>query len=120
MANFFEPNWDEEQARPPFSWRRARLGRQTASDRLGASVFELPPGSSSFPLHIHHANEALLVVISGQPTLRTLNGERQLEEAELVAFLLGRCGAHRIDNRGEQPVRVVIGSTMIAPEVNEF
>jgi uncharacterized cupin superfamily protein len=120
MANVFEPSWDEEQDRPPFSWRRARLGRQAGSDRLGASVFELPPGSSSFPLHIHHANEELLVVISGRPTLRTLNGERQLEEGELVAFPPGRIGAHRIDNRGEQPVRVLIVSTMIAPEVNEY
>ena len=60
------------------------------------------------------------MVISGQPTLRTLNGERQLEEGEVVAFPLGRSGAYRIDNRGEQPVRVLIVSTMIAPEVNEF
>jgi uncharacterized cupin superfamily protein len=120
MANAFEPSWDDEQDRPPFSWRRARLGRQAGSDRLGASLFELAPGSSSFPLHIHHANEELLVVISGQPTLRTLDGERQLEEGEVVAFPSGRTGAHRIDNRGEQPVRVLIVSTMIAPEVNEF
>jgi uncharacterized cupin superfamily protein len=95
MANVFEPNWDEEQDRPPFSWLRARLGRQAGSDRLAASVFELPSGSSSFPLHIHHANEELLVVISGQPTLRTLNGERQLEEGELVAFPPGRSGARK-------------------------
>lgn len=83
-------------------------------------MFELPPGSSSFPLHIHHANEELLVVVSGQPTLRTLSGERKLEEGEVVAFPAGRSGAHRIDNRGDQPARVLIVSTMNAPEVNEF
>jgi uncharacterized cupin superfamily protein len=120
MANVFEPHWDEEQDRPPFTWRRARLGRQAGSDRLGASLFRLPPGCSSFPLHIHHANEELLVVISGSPTLRTLDGERQLEEGELVAFPPGRTGAHRIDNRGEQPARVLIISTMLAPEINEY
>jgi uncharacterized cupin superfamily protein len=120
MANVFEPHWDEEQDRPPFSWRRARLGRQAGSDRLGASLFELPPGSSSFPLHIHYANEELLVVVSGQPVLRTLDGERQLEEGDLVAFPVGRTGAHRIDNRGEQPARVLIVSTMLAPEINEY
>lgn len=120
MANVFEPHWDEEQDRPPFTWRRARLGRQGGSDRLGASLFELPPGCSSFPLHIHHANEELLVVVCGQPTLRTLDGERQLEEGELVAFPSGRTGAHRIDNRDEQPARVLIISTMFAPEINEY
>jgi uncharacterized cupin superfamily protein len=120
MTNVFEPHWDEEQDQPPFTWRRARLGRQAGSDRLGASLFELPPGRSSFPLHIHHANEELLVVVSGRPTLRTLDGERQLEEGELVAFPPGRSGAHRIDNRGEQPARMLIISTMLAPEINEY
>jgi uncharacterized cupin superfamily protein len=120
MANVFEPQWDEQQDRPPFSWRRARLGRQAGSDRLGASLFELGPGTSSFPLHIHHANEELLVVLSGRPILRTMDGERQLQEGDLVAFPPGRAGAHRLDNRSEQPARVLIVSTMLAPEINEY
>jgi uncharacterized cupin superfamily protein len=120
MANVFEPHWDEEQDRPPFSWRRARLGRQAGADQLGASLFELAPGCSSFPLHVHHANEEMLVVISGHPTLRTLDGERQLDEGELVAFPAGSGGAHRIDNRSRQPARVLILSTMLAPEINEY
>jgi uncharacterized cupin superfamily protein len=120
MANVFKPHWDEEQDRPPFSWRRARLGRQAGADQLGASLFELASGCSSFPLHVHHANEEMLVVISGRPTLRTLDGERQLEEGELVAFRAGSGGAHRIDNRSRQPARVLILSTMLAPEINEY
>jgi uncharacterized cupin superfamily protein len=71
MANVFEPEWDAEQDLPPFTWRRARLGRQAGARQLGASLFELPPGASSFPLHVHHANEEMIVVLSGRPTLRT-------------------------------------------------
>jgi uncharacterized cupin superfamily protein len=62
----------------------------------------------------------MLVVISGQATLRTLDGERQLEEGELVAFPAGSGGAHRIDNRSRPPARVLIVSTMLAPEINEY
>lgn len=120
MANVFEPHWDEEQDRPPFSWRRARLGRQAGADQLGASLYELAPGCSSFPLHVHYANEEMLVVISGHPTLRTLDGERQLDEGELVAFPTGSGGAHRIDNRSQLPARVLLLSTMLAPEINEY
>lgn len=120
MANVFTPTWDEEQDRPPFSWRRSRIGRQAGGRDLGASLFELQPGSSSFPLHIHHANEEMLVVISGKPTLRTLNGERELAEGEVVGCPAGRAGAHRIDNRSDRPVRLLVVSTMIAPEVNEY
>jgi uncharacterized cupin superfamily protein len=120
VPNVFEPDWDAEQDEPPFTWRRARLGRQAGAELLGASLFEIPPGSSSFPLHIHHANEELIVVVSGEPVLRGLDGERTLAPGEVVACPRGRAGAHRIDNRGDEPVRVLIVSTMVAPEVNEY
>ena len=118
--NVFEPRFDAEQDKPPFSWRRARLGRQAGSEKLGASLFELPPGASSFPLHIHHANEELIVVLVGRPTLRSLDGERELRAGEVVACPAGRSGAHRIDNRSDEPARFLIVSTMISPEVNEY
>jgi len=120
MANVFEPEWDADQDRPPFRWRRSRIARQTGGEKLGASLFELTPGSSSFPLHVHHANEELLVVLAGTPTLRTLEGERELAPGEVVSFPTGRRGAHRVDNRSDAPVRFLIVSTMISPEVNEY
>src|SRR5687767_3013292 len=114
-----EPQWDAEQQAGPFRWRRARVGRQAGAHELGASVFELPPGASTFPRHAHHANEELLVVLAGSPTLRTIDGERTLAEGDVVSFPTGRNGAHRLDNRTDAPVRVLIVSTMIAPEVVE-
>jgi uncharacterized cupin superfamily protein len=120
MANVFEPEWDAEQDEPPFTWRRSRIGRQAGAERLGASLFEVEPGSSTFPLHVHHANEEMLVVIAGRPTLRTLDGERELAPGEVVAFPAGRGGGHRIDNRSDEPARVLLVSTMNAPEVNEY
>jgi uncharacterized cupin superfamily protein len=118
--NVFEPSFDAEQDEPPFTWRRARLGRQAGGEKLGASLFELSPGASSFPLHVHHANEELIVVLAGRPTLRTIDAERELSPGEVVACPSGRRGAHRIDNRSDEPIRFLIVSTMIAPEVNEY
>jgi uncharacterized cupin superfamily protein len=118
--NVFEPSFDAEQDRPPFSWRRARVGRQAGAEKLGASLFELPPDASSFPLHVHHANEEMIVVLAGRPTLRTLDGERELAPGDVVACPTGDRGAHRIDNRSSEPVRFLIVSTMIAPEVNTY
>ena len=114
-----DPRWDAEQDHGPFRWRRARVGRQAGASELGASVFEVPPGASTFPLHAHHANEELLVVLAGSPTLRTPEGERTLAEGEVVSFATGRTGAHRVDNRSDAPVRVLIVSTMIGPDVVE-
>jgi uncharacterized cupin superfamily protein len=120
VPNVYRPDWDAEQDKPPFTWRRARLGRQAGAEKLGASLFELPPGSSSFPLHAHHANEEVIVVLDGAPTLVGIDGERELAQGEVVACPAGRSGAHRLDNRSDAPVRVLIVSSMIGPDINEF
>ena len=119
MPNIHHPEWDAERDAPPFRWRRARLGRQAGSRDLGASLFEVPPGAATFPLHIHHANEEMLIVVSGRPSVRTPDDERELEPGEVVAFLSGRRGAHQILNRGDEPARVLMVSTNIYPEVVE-
>jgi uncharacterized cupin superfamily protein len=119
-ANVFEPKWDAEQDKPPFTWRRSRIGRQAGTEKLGASLFEVPPGASSFPLHVHYANEELIVVLAGRPILRTIDGERELLPGDVVACPTGPGGAHRLDNRTEEPFRYLIVSTMNAPEVNDY
>ncbi len=120
MTSVFEPRWDAEQDRPPFRWRLARLGRQAGSEKLGASLYELPSGASTWPMHIHYANEELVIVLAGRPTLRTPDGKRVLEPGEVVACAAGPRGAHRIDNHSAEAARLLVVSTMIAPELNEY
>jgi uncharacterized cupin superfamily protein len=121
MPNLFDPDWDAERDEPPFRWRRARLGRQAGARDLGASLFEIPPGAATFPLHAHFANEELLVVLAGKLTLTGPDGAtRELVTGEIVACPAGRAGAHRLDNDGTEPARVLIVSTMKAPEINEM
>lgn len=120
MPNIYEPELDVEQDRPPYTWRRARLGRAAGAERLGASLFRVPPGSTTFPLHAHLHNEELLVVITGAPTLRTIEGERTLRAGDVVAFVAGRAGAHELRNETDEELSLLIVSTMLAPEVNLF
>lgn len=120
MANVFEPNFDHDEDRPGFTYRRARIGWQAGSERLGASLYELPPGQASFPYHWHAANEELLIVLSGRPSLRSPTGWRELTEGEVVAFRAGEDGAHQIVNRTQDRATVFVLSTMIAPEITEY
>ncbi len=115
--NLFEPEFDAEQDQPGFRWRRARLARQAGARRLGASLFELEPGEAAFPYHFHFANEEMLVVVSGRPSLRGPDGVRELEEGEVVAFPVGERGVHQVVNRSDTPVRVLVVSEMIGPDV---
>jgi uncharacterized cupin superfamily protein len=119
VANVFDPDFDPADAedRPGFTYRRARIGRQAGARRLGASLFELPPGQALFPYHWHAGNEEMLIVLSGRPSVRTPEGWRQLEVGEVVSFPRGPEGAHHVLNRSEQSSRVLMLSEMNAPEV---
>jgi uncharacterized cupin superfamily protein len=117
MANLFEPEFEESSEQPGFGWRRVRLGHQAGAERLGASLFALPPGEATFPLHYHLGNEEMLIVVSGAPSLRTLDGERVLRPGEVVSFPRGEQGAHQVVNRGEEEARVLLVSEMNSPEV---
>ena len=86
---------------------------------LGASLYELGPGNFVI-FHFHHGSEELLVVLSGTPTLRTMDGERQLEEGEVVQFPTGPEGAHEIRNDTDTPVRYVMAGTRVSPEIAEY
>ncbi|HYH57673.1 MAG TPA: cupin domain-containing protein [Thermoleophilaceae bacterium] len=114
-----DPLWDAEQDRAPFRWRPARLGRQAESKERGASLFEVPSGAATLPLRPHRANEEMVVVLVGRPTLRTTDGERELAEGEVVSFPTGRRGSHRLENRTDGPVRILVVSTMIGPDAVE-
>jgi len=89
MPSIFEPEWEQRFDDPPLRHRSLRVGTHAGSRELGATVFEIDPGGRVSPLHVHHANEELLIVLSGRPTVRTRNGEREVETGEVVAFPRG-------------------------------
>jgi uncharacterized cupin superfamily protein len=121
MPNVFEPEFEPLRDDPaPFRSRGAEIGMQAGSRDLGASLYDLPPGQAISPLHIHHNNEEMLIVLSGRPTLRTLDEERELAVGEVVSFLAGPEGAHRVDNHGDEPARVLMLSTMNDVDVVEY
>jgi uncharacterized cupin superfamily protein len=105
MTSFVEPVFDEPREHPGYTCSRARLGRQAGTEKLGLSLWEVPPGEAAYPYHWHIAEEELVVVLSGTPSVRTPEGWRELEQGEVVSFLVGEGGAHQIVNRTDEPVR---------------
>ena len=115
-ANVFTDDWE-------FSHRGAsvaRVGQRAGAELLGASVYELEPGARWADLHVHYANEEMIVVLAGSPTLHTLEGSRELAPGDVVACLRGRRGAHRLENESREPARVMIVSTNTMPEVVQY
>jgi uncharacterized cupin superfamily protein len=115
--NIFEPAFDELREHPGFRARRARVGREAGSRRLGASVWELEAGQAAYPYHAHLGDEELIVVLAGRPSLRTPAGWRELRPGDAVAFPRGEEGAHQIANRGVETVRFLAISTNGDPDL---
>jgi uncharacterized cupin superfamily protein len=114
--NTLEAEYDEAD---PDGYRAgmARFGRDLGAVMLGGSVYELPPGQSNCPYHYEYGNEEWLIVLAGRLTLRHPGGEDELEPGEVVCFVVGPEGAHKLTNKGTDTVRVLMLSTMIEPSV---
>jgi uncharacterized cupin superfamily protein len=95
MPNLFDPEW-VERTDAPLRGRTARVGAAAGAERLGATLYEIDPGENGSPFHLHHGNEEMIIVLSGTPTLRTLNGTRTLDPGDIVACPVGRAGAHQL------------------------
>ena len=117
MTNIYEPNFEEGDRPEGFRSRRARIGYELGSELIGASLFEVPAGEAAYPYHFHFADEELLVVLSGSPSLRTPEGVRELTEGEVVHFPLGEEGAHQIVNRSAETATFLAISSSGRPDI---
>jgi uncharacterized cupin superfamily protein len=95
-------DWVRESDRDGYRWRRKRI----AGEQIAASLYDLPAGEKTWPYHYENGHEEWLLVVSGEPTLRTPQGERVLMPGDVVCFRSGPEGAHQV--RG--PGRVLIVS----------
>lgn len=120
MENVFANDFDQRNERPGFTWDRIRLGRRLGGEMLGASVYVLPPREKSYPYHLHHANEELLLVLEGEVELRTPAGTEMMSRGDSALFRRGAEGAHQVINKSDQPARFIMFSTMVEPEIAEY
>ena len=95
----------------------ARFGPSIGAVRIGCSLYELPPGQSICPYHYEYPDEEWLIVVSGRPTLRDPDGEQELEPDDVVCFPEGPEGAHKVTNKTDETVRVLMVSTKSEPSV---
>lgn len=120
IVNLNGDEWDRTEDRPGWKSKDAWVGHHVGGELIGASMYEVEPHNKLWPYHTHHANEEWLIVLRGEPTLRTPEGEQRLREGDVVAFPRGKDGAHQVRNDTEAPVRVLMLSTLIAPDVVEY
>jgi uncharacterized cupin superfamily protein len=94
-----------------YACRAVRVGKKIGATQLGMSIYELPQGQAICPYHFEWTDEEWLIVLDGEPTLRSPEGELTLAAGDVVCFPAGPEGAHLVRNDGDGVVRVAILST---------
>ncbi|HEY2777275.1 MAG TPA: cupin domain-containing protein [Gaiellaceae bacterium] len=102
------------------------LARDIGAERTGFGLYELEPGQSTWPYHFELGSEEWLLVVDGEVTLRTPDGERGLRAGDLVCFPEGPEGAHAVRNDSDATARFAMPSVdeptnaAIYPDANSF
>lgn len=94
----------------------ANVSQAVGSEALAVKVYELPAGESVCPYHYEYEEEWLLV-LDGTVVVRTPDHEEELAYGEMVCFLPGSVGAHKVTNCGEAVARLLMFSSAREPVV---
>jgi uncharacterized cupin superfamily protein len=117
VPNINQPEWNDIREHPGFNARRVKVGHQAGAVKTGLSYWEVEPGQAAYPYHAHLAEEEIVVILEGRPSLRTPDGWRKLESGEVVVFPTGEQGAHQIVNKTDASVRFLAFSNSGEPEI---
>ena len=121
VANLFEtPRGRQGDAPPGYQVPLARIGPLIGASALGLTVYELAEGDSICPYHYEYPCEEWLIVLEGVPTLRTPEGESELEPGDVVCFPPGPAGAHKLTNRRGAPALLAMLSTKSRPAIGVY
>lgn len=99
----------------------ASLTAGTGAQHLGARLVEVPPGKRAWPLHCHHNNDEIFVILSGSGLLREGNRSTPVGAGQVAVCPAGGPeAAHQLVNTGTEVLRYLALSSMREPDIMEY
>jgi uncharacterized cupin superfamily protein len=118
---------DASEAPPGHDFVGDSLTQLVGAVATGMGIYEIAPGNASWPYHFEIAEEEWLIVIEGELTVRTPEGETVMRAGDVAAFPAGAPGAHAVRNHTDARVRYAMpstrarfGSASIYPDSGKF
>lgn len=105
-----------------FQARLGAIGPRLGCRLLGCNVTVLPPGKAAFPLHNHHVNEELFLVLEGEGEVRIGGSRFAIRTGDVISCPPGGPEtAHQIVNTSDTvELRFFAVSTKLSPEIAEY
>jgi uncharacterized cupin superfamily protein len=112
VQNLLTADLEDASDHPPgHRFRGTSLTDLFGAVATGMGIYELQPGMASWPYHFETTEEEWLIVLDGEVTLRTPEGESVLRAGDVACFPAGAAGGHAVRNHTEEPARYVMPST---------
>jgi uncharacterized cupin superfamily protein len=112
--NLFSDVWEGETQE---AGARRRVFWRPDDARMGATLYELPPGAAEMRIHMHFGAEEMFFVLSGRPLFRGRHGGEELATGDFVFCPDGRAGLHTFGNPAAEPARILAISAGSFPDV---
>ena len=104
-----------------FEARMAAIAAPLGATKLGCRLTVVPPGKKAFPHHVHHVNDELFVILSGEATLRFGSERYPVRSGDVIVCPAGGADqAHQLINNSAGELRYLSISSMGLPEVAEY
>jgi uncharacterized cupin superfamily protein len=115
--NLFDGDLEEDTSEPGFQSRATTIGPKLGARLLGMTVYEIGDGQRICPYHFHWGSDEFLIVLEGEPVVRTADGEQTLRPGDVMGFPVGPDGAHSVQG----PAKVaMISNEGMQVDVTEY
>jgi uncharacterized cupin superfamily protein len=94
--------------------------RAVGSSLCGFRVERLAPGKQASPLHRHHQQEEMFLILQGNGVLRHGEQEVPVKEGDFVFYPAGDPAAHTFVNTGAEPLEFIATGNRVSYEVCEY
>ena len=118
--NLDEIAWIPLEAPDEFVYEFKNIDPLIGARHLGYQVIRLKPGKTAFPLHFHHHEEELGVVLEGECTVRTSRGDVAARAGDFFAYPPGPNGDHHYINAGAESCTLLLLSNVVPADVSEY
>jgi uncharacterized cupin superfamily protein len=115
--NIYDAEFEYDPVDPPgYRGGVVNLSRVAGGEEITMKMFELPPGQMLCPYHYEYVEE-WLIVLGGDLEVRAPSGTSTVKTGDVVRFPAGADGAHKLTNRTEAAVRLIMFSSSREPAV---
>ena len=122
IINLDEVEFHEWKNGSRYAGRMGELAEVVGARKLGYNLTIVPAGKTAFPMHCHHAQEEMFLILEGQGELRLGENRWPLREGDVIACPTGGPEtAHQIINTmNEGELKYLAVSTTEFPEICQY